>query len=678
MVSELYRSYAAVASGAGNSSQGMQSGTPINQTPVTPINQTSIQGTPEGTPQRNLQRQRNRDSEENPLFIGVNDNPCTILVSPPLTGSSNYNTWCISMRIALEVKNKWSLIDGSIASPIRDQPQYNTWRLCNLIVCSWLFKSVDPSIAQSVMHIDKAKDIWDDLKRRFSQQDAQRISLLQDEIHGLKQGSLSINEYYTKSRTLWEQMNTLRPLPICKWNPRCACGLVDEIRKERETDQVIRFLKGMNEEYSSLKSNVLVLDPLPEVYKIFVMAEKLEMHISLNNLSLGSLDVIHSNVVQNTAIGNNNDEIVTAFNNHNGKRNNMMKAKCTYCGMSGHTVDKCYKKHGYPPGWIQGFKSKGKQQSNMNAAVTNDTENPGATSEQLQKILSILQPSQQVGASNTTAVVSLTPKFDESSSIEEGKSPITLVNSFALCSSTWILDSGATNHIVYSLDFLVNYQKANGAKVNLPTGQRIAVENIGDVKLSHNLRLRNALHIPTFQFNIISVSKLIQDSSYKLIFLPGQRLIQESLGTIAGIAKEDRGLYLLETTRPPAKVSVVQQADPDVWHQRLGHFPVNKLHLFSNIDISHNDFSRYTWLHMMKAKSETRQFLKKFHAYVFTQFDRLIKVLRSDNGTEFKMEEFLSDNGIIHQKSCVNTPQQNAKVERKHQHILSVARSLRF
>ena len=24
---------------------------------------------------------------------------------------------------------------------------------------------------------------------------------------------------------------------------------------------------------------------------------------------------------------------------------------CTYCGMSGHTVDKCYKKHGYPPGY---------------------------------------------------------------------------------------------------------------------------------------------------------------------------------------------------------------------------------------------------------------------------------------------------------------------------------------
>lgn len=24
---------------------------------------------------------------------------------------------------------------------------------------------------------------------------------------------------------------------------------------------------------------------------------------------------------------------------------------CTYCGKSGHTIETCYKKHGYPPNW---------------------------------------------------------------------------------------------------------------------------------------------------------------------------------------------------------------------------------------------------------------------------------------------------------------------------------------
>lgn len=56
-----------------------------------------------------------------------------------------------------------------------------------------------------------------------------------------------------------------------------------------------------------------------------------------------------------------------------------------------------------------------------------------------------------------------------------------------------------------------------------------------------------------------------------------------------------------------------------------------------------------------------------------------MKILRSDNGTEFmRMKEYFRSTGIIHQTSCVGTPEQNGRVERKHRHILNVARALRF
>lgn len=62
-------------------------------------------------------------------------------------------------------------------------------------------------------------------------------------------------------------------------------------------------------------------------------------------------------------------------------------------------------------------------------------------------------------------------------------------------------------------------------------------------------------------------------------------------------------------------------------------------------------------------------------------FEKTIKMLRSDNGAEFfskECKDFLSSFGVLHQSSCPYTPQQNGVVERRHRHILEVARALRF
>jgi len=81
---------------------------------------------------------------------------------------------------------------------------------------------------------------------------------------------------------------------------------------------------------------------------------------------------------------------------------------------------------------------------------------------------------------------------------------------------------------------------------------------------------------------------------------------------------------------------------------------------------------------LMKSKSETRHLMHTFLKFVKNQFNASVKIIRSDNGAEFNYLDFYISFGIVHQLSCVETPQQNSIVERKHGHILNVARSLLF
>ena len=63
------------------------------------------------------------------------------------------------------------------------------------------------------------------------------------------------------------------------------------------------------------------------------------------------------------------------------------------------------------------------------------------------------------------------------------------------------------------------------------------------------------------------------------------------------------------------------------------------------------------------------------------QFGHNVKIVRSGNGSKFTskpMQQFYREHGILRQNNCVETPQQNGQVERKHRHVLNVASALLF
>jgi transposase InsO family protein len=92
-----------------------------------------------------------------------------------------------------------------------------------------------------------------------------------------------------------------------------------------------------------------------------------------------------------------------------------------------------------------------------------------------------------------------------------------------------------------------------------------------------------------------------------------------------------------------------------------------------------DDYSCFTWVFFLQKKSQTQETLKEFLRRAQNEFRLRIKMIRSDNGMEFKnsqIEGFLEEEGIKHDFSSPYTSQQNGVVERKNRTLLDMARTM--
>ncbi|GKB96467.1 putative ribonuclease H-like domain-containing protein, partial [Tanacetum coccineum] len=91
-----------------------------------------------------------------------------------------------------------------------------------------------------------------------------------------------------------------------------------------------------------------------------------------------------------------------------------------------------------------------------------------------------------------------------------------------------------------------------------------------------------------------------------------------------------------------------------------------------------DDFSRFSWVFFLATKDETSEIHGKFIICLENQLNHKVKIIRCDNGTEFKnhtMNEFYAKKGIKGEFSMARTPQQNGVAERKNRTLIEATRT---
>nr|XP_016452627.1 PREDICTED: uncharacterized protein LOC107777154 [Nicotiana tabacum] len=315
-------------------------------------------------------------------------------------------------------------------------------------------------------------------------------------------------------KSLWDELDALNTFSACVCE--CECGAKVKNFKAHQ-DERLPFLMGLNDIFICVRSNILLSSPLPSI----VQAYSLVIHDEKQR-------DIHATPVYP---GDSGSFLATDMRG-NGRRFNENKGQKGVCDPRKNTGICAYCKK---PDLLQ--------QVNIG----------------------------QQGAETSDASANLScagiAKF---------------FNSFAcfiqIDSESWILDSGATAHMNFNINFFINYKALpKPIMVNLPNSHRVKVAYSGTIALLPNLVLHNGL----------SLKSPLEIGKEK----GGLFILKSRLGApvFKSFPKSSTFVPRQNLNFVPVFNSCFAFSDSNVkekpWHYRLGHMPWSNMKKISNVSV---------------------------------------------------------------------------------------------
>ena len=144
--------------------------------------------------------------------------------------------------------------------------------------------------------------------------------------------------------------------------------------------------------------------------------------------------------------------------------------------------------------------------------------------------------------------------------------------------NTWIIDSGATDHMTFNSQNFSHRSPTETKNVSYADGTPTPVHGAGSVSLSSSLNLSSVLHVPTLSNNLLSISQITKSLNCIVTFWPSHCVFQDiTTKKTIGTGREKGGLYYYTadsvSSHPHRVVQVKADNESNIflWHRRLGH-----------------------------------------------------------------------------------------------------------
>ncbi|KAI0511944.1 hypothetical protein KFK09_012578 [Dendrobium nobile] len=592
------------------------------------------------------------------------------VISLTLT-AENFPLWRSQVFKLFKANGFEGFLDGSCTCPSSLHPtsaneiSAQTWNLLDQNLAAALYSVISPSILPYVLSLDHCAEIWDTINRRLQSNTRSRTIQLRNELHHLSMKNQTMSQYLLAIKSIVDAI--------------AATG------SPLDPEEVIFYtLNGLAPQYQALKMAIRTnLQPisLDDLYTLLCSEElnlAQETTTALQNLSIADPATALA-AYRGRGRGRNNAGRGRSSNRSRNRteKNASNNITCQICSKTGHSAIKCWYRHD------QSYTEETAKTALFTPSDSNTTSDWFLDS----------------GASNHLT--------SEHSNLQSSK------------------------------------QYSGTQQITLGNGYQLPIQNSGKGILptpTGTLYLQNLLHVPNLSFNLISIYRLTNDNKCTVKFSANGFCIQDSTtGQTLLRGPCVNGLYPIRSTATTANLALFSAQEVyNLWHRRLGHPARQTLQTAriyipaicktsynnhcnacnvaksrrlpftsSNTTTSHcfdlvhsdiwgpspatstqgykyyvafiDDHSKFSWVFPLIHKSDAFTTFISFHKMINTQFNKSIKIFRSDGGGEFingKFQQLFKQLGILHQYSCPYTPAQNGVAERKHRHIVETMRSI--
>lgn len=483
-------------------------------------------------PQQPAPQQDYRDKELAPVQLQMLDEE-----------GSNFVDWLSTLQVFMEYQGVFGVASGAEPAPL-DPVAKAQWLKKDLLARAQFARNIPITLFGQINKSSSAS-ILAELQERFSQQKDMRYTITLTQLHNKRIGP---------NERMSTHIAELRKLRAAFLN---SGGLL-------ETSQwrmiIMMSLTGEWSVYKAQFSNVR--SPEDMINTLLLEEVRLDDERGIKTIA----------EVKETALKSQ------ANSSSNSRANSRSRFRCEHCNVQGHTKDRCYYPGGggtAPSSWTPRSEILERINQRQNHAQP--------------------QPSANIANNTTTthtaAVASQISTSATISEIFDGSPHYAFVStaSYSQESDTFIVDSGASSHMVFDRSILHEFtefkhpQHISTAKA----GDPLLATGFGSVRAKFdyqgsitNVTLISVLLVPDLDVNLLSVSKLV-DAGIKLNFSIDHCTL--SLGNhIFAAAHKDGSLYKANlyvhdhSSLISSSITDITQ-DLTLWHRRLAHISTRRI-----------------------------------------------------------------------------------------------------